>query len=119
MSYASPAVTGTSFLAARSFKVAFTTSAPGSATAVAAGSYYLTATQDCDVRISTASNVVAAALGSSQPAAGSENGTLRVLAGTMVPFDVPSGTTCYVSAIGVTSSGDLALSGPIKQSANR
>lgn len=119
MSYASPAIAGAVYAKARSFKVAFTTSAAGSATASAAGSYEITATQDCEFRLSNASNAVAAALPTSQPALGSENGTIRLVANAGKPLDIPPTGSWYVSAIGLSASGDVAISGPILHGSNR
>lgn len=116
----SPAVGGAGYLKAKSFEIAYTTSAMGAAVAIAAGAYYVVATTDTwvSLRGGTTASLIAAAPSTTQPADGSENFAFFCPASTPMPMDVTAGSQ-FISAIAPSggSSGSLRISGPVHATA--
>lgn len=113
--YISSAVVGDNIVGARSFGFAVSTSAMANGLAVVAGCYSVATTADCWVSVRGTNTAIAAAPGTTQPAAGSENGALWCPAGVPQPLTFPA-DGYYVSAISPSggSSGVVYLSGPIR-----
>lgn len=100
------AIVGTNYTESRGFVLSFTTSnASGS---ICKGAYELIATQDCWVRLGGAATVP-----TTQPA--TDSGLFFCAAYVPKPLSVVSDTT--IQAIGVTASGNLNITGPIKRGA--
>ena len=115
---ASRALRGTNPIGARSFGFAFNASGGAAVEKqVAKGGYYLLATQDCLVRVTTVGGTAVAALPSTQPAESAPNATQYCPANQMVPLDITAAGS--VSALGATASaGTLNVIGPLLQAVN-
>lgn len=108
-----PAIRGSAFGLARSFAIAYTTSAMANSVAIAAGDYYIEATTDCWAMAFGSANTskISAVPGPSQPAVGSENKAFFCPAGQMVGLSLTADT--YISAIAPTTGGTLNITGPV------
>ena len=109
---ADPSILGTNPINARSFAPAIPTGTGSAEVALAPGGYYLVASVDAWFRLGKAGMTVAAVPSTTQPAATSQNGSMFLPAGAVVPLGV-DGTAPYFSVIGVSSTGTLAISGPL------
>lgn len=117
MSSLSAAVTGMCSATAQSFAFAFTGTAAD--TPIAAGGYELCADQDCYVKLTPTTGLVAAtALPGTQPAVTAANATIRCYANQPRGFDVP-GSGYSISVIRVATSGTLTVNGPFTNAASR
>lgn len=108
-----PAIRGSGFGLARSLAFAYTTSALANSFAIVAGDYYVVATTDCWAMAFGSANTskISALPTSTQPAIGSENKAFFCPAG--VPVGVSLTADTFISAIAVTSSGTLSVTGPV------
>lgn len=116
----SPALIGTTYGQSRPFALAFNAAGGLSAkTAIAAGSYYLVATEPCLCIVQVTASATAAALPSSQSAAGGTGaGHFYVPANTQFALDV-EGDSMFIAALGATaSSGTLNVTGPVGRSSH-
>jgi hypothetical protein len=115
----SSAITGASYVRARSFSVSVTTSS-STEKAIAKGGYALHATgAGCWVKIGPTG--VAATNGdaiATQPDANAPNGLVYVPQDGMAPLDV-DGDSQFIAAITASGSATLRIVGPIGQSARR
>jgi hypothetical protein len=114
MSTASPAVAGANIQGARSFAFAFNGSGGASVPkAIDYGGYVLCADADFWIKSAlTSTTPVAAVPGNTQPAAGSENATIYVPAGTPFALDIiASGMSIAVLGNSATG-GTMKVSGP-------
>lgn len=95
------------------FTFAFAATAPASTFLAAAGLYYLTATADCDVRFGKATDDYAAAPSNDPGTPVAVNRQVRLVAGR--ERLVAIGTSgAYLSAIGVSGTGKVAVTGPLR-----
>lgn len=120
MASTSPGVDGASYVGARSFKLAFNAAGGASVNAaIDVGGYYLVAAGGDALVVVGQGTPTAAALPTSQPAAGSPNGHAYCPAGVPVPLDVTAASLKIAVLGATTSTGTLNIVGPCAHSTVR
>lgn len=112
----SNAIDGTNVGQCRSFEPTYTASSTAEA-AIGPGSYFVTATTDAVLKIGVTGMGAAAALPTTQPAAGSPNQEIRLYAGIGFPLDIDF-DAAFFRVIGVTAAGAISFVGPLGRSSN-
>lgn len=111
------AIDGTNYGGLRSFAPTFTTASTAEI-AIAPGSYWFCASQDCNVKFGITGVGAATALATTQPlVTGATGKTLPLLALQKEPVDIVA-DGAFFRVIGLTASGTLTINGPISAATN-